>query len=65
MKQKLVFVEFNFKGSELIERYLSEGYKIVSMVPQNVYCAVTGDSYTAKEIKGELAVLLEKNETRN
>lgn len=66
MKQKLVFIDFQYYDSDHLEKlYLSNGYKIVSMVPQSVSCAVAGDSYNSKEIRGKLAVLLEKDETHN
>lgn len=66
MKQKLVFIDFQYCDSDYIEKvYLSNGYRIVSMVPQSVSCGVTGDSYSSKAVYGQLALLLEKDETHN
>lgn len=61
MKQKLIFSDWTHEDSQTINKYLDNGWKIVSMSPQSVSVSVTGESYGSKELKGKLAVLLQKD----
>jgi hypothetical protein len=60
--QKLIITEFNDNGQECIQKWIDDGYKIVSMVSQSVSCASGGGSYaSSKEVRGKLAIVLEKD----
>lgn len=61
MKQRFIIADYDYHSSNLINKYLDDGWKIVSMAPQPVSVAITGESYNSKELKGKLAVLLQKD----